>query len=85
LEALIFWSAASGFNRGGLPSSIPEDSLPSEISVALISPGRSVFIRGAANSTGACPTCPMKSLLALFHRGEIFLVLISSGLNVKPV
>ena len=27
----------------------------------------------------ACPTCPMKSLLPLFHRGEISFELISSG------
>ena len=43
----------------------------------------------------ACPTCPMKSLLPLFHRGEILVVFISSGWNssqkrsevypVKPV
>jgi hypothetical protein len=33
------------------------------------------------NAYPACPTCPMKSLLPLFHRGEIFVALISSGLN----
>ena len=32
----------------------------------------------------ACPTCPVKSLLPLFNRDEIFVVFISSGLNVYP-
>jgi hypothetical protein len=33
-------------------------------------PGRSAFNRGAlSDAISACPTCPMKSLLPLFHRG----------------
>ena len=36
-------------------------------------------LSGALSAISACPTCPMKFLLPLFHRGEISVALISSG------
>jgi hypothetical protein len=50
-----------------------------EIFVAVISSGWNLFILFHRSETffifcltGACPACPMKSLMLLFHRGSIF-------------
>lgn len=55
---------------GGLSSSIPEDSLPSEISVAPISPGRSAFNRGSKSSQNAKMSffAPLRLCVTLFFR-----------------